>query len=289
MRRSFVTIVTVIALPVAVFMSGGSRVGAAQGQVNAPLSPAVTQGLTIEGTWVQAAGEVQSTYSLETGFPEAHAKIANARPVNRSVVIDPPDGKIPFQPWALKVRDARDAVHDDQSRLTSKDLDGRAKCYLAGVPRFVTGSALVAMTRFPDRVTMQTEFTHQYRVIYTDGRPHLHTSVKLWNGDSRGRWEGDTLVVVTTNLNGYPWLDVIGSFISNEATVVERVTPIDANTIAWTATVTDASVFTRPWTTRWRLVRDPEKREIWEHACVEGNKFGLWTNIRERESGLKVR
>ncbi len=289
MRLGLVTIATVIAVAAAVCMSGGSGTAAAQAQVGARAAPAAAQGSTIEGAWVQAAGEVQGTYSLETGFPEAHAKIANARPVNRSVVIDPPDGRIPFQPWALEVRDARAAVHDDLSRLTSKDLDGRAKCYLAGVPRIVTGAALITMTRFPDRVTMQTEFTHQYRVIYTDGRPHLHKSVKLWNGDSRGRWEGDTLVVETTNLNGYAWLDLIGSFISNEATVVERVTPVDANTIGWTATVTDPSVFTRPWTIRWRLVRDPELREIWEHACVEGNTFGLWADIRAREIRRKAR
>ena len=65
--------------------------------------------------------------------------------------------------------------------------------------------------------------------------------------------------------------------------------PDDANTIGWTATITDRSVFTRPWTIRWRLVRDPENREIWEHACVEGNKFGLWADIREREIGRKAR
>ena len=156
---------------------------------------------------------------MEFGFTGDHARIANAPPVNRSVVIDPPDGRIPFQPWALKARDAREDVHDDYRRLTSKNLDGRAKCYLAGVPRIVTGAGLMSITRFPDRVTMQTEFTHQYRVIYTDGRPHLHRSLKLWNGDSRGRWEDNALVVETTNLNGYAWLDLIGSFASNEICV----------------------------------------------------------------------
>lgn len=217
------TIVTIIALAVAGAMLGSAGIAA---QV---AGPAAGQGLTIEGAWVQAEGEVQNTYSLEKGFPETHAKLTNTRPLHRSVVIDPPDGRIPFQPWALKVREAREEVHENHARLTSKDLDGRAKCYLAGVPRIITGAALIKITRFSDRVTMQFEFTHQYRVIYTDGRPHLPKSLKLWNGDSRGRWEGDTLVVETTNLNGYAWLDVIGSFVSDEATVVERVTPVDAN------------------------------------------------------------
>lgn len=283
MKVRVVTILTVCALVVAVVRLGSVRMAA---QVAAPAAPEA-QALTIEGAWVQAEGEVQSTYSLETGFPEEHAKLANARPTGRSAIIDPPDGRIPFQPWALKARDAREEVHDNPTRLTSKDLDGRAKCYLAGVPRIATGAALIHITRFPDRVTTQTEFTHQYRVIYTDGRPHLHKSLKLWNGDSRGRWEDNTLVVETTNLNGYAWLDVIGSFMSDEATVVERLTAIDANTIAWTATITDSSVFTRPWTVRWRFVRDPDNREMWEHACVEGNQVGLWANIREREFGHK--
>jgi hypothetical protein len=285
MRLRAVTILTMIALVVAVVMLGSAGI-AAQGAAPAARAAA---GLTIEGAWVQAAGEVQNTFSLEKGFPEDHAKIAGTGPVNRSVVIDPPDGRIPFQPWALKVRDAREEVHNDHARLTSKNLDGRAKCYLAGVPRIISGAGLMNITQFPDRVTMQAEFTHQYRVIYTDGRPHLHKSLKLWNGDSRGRWEGNTLVVETTNLNGYAWLDLIGSFISSEATVVERVTPIDTNTIGWTATITDPSVFTRPWTTRWRFVRDPDRREVWEQACVEGNQYGLWPDIREREFGHKAK
>lgn len=279
MRLGLVTILTVVAAVSGVMW----RTSGVSAQVAAPGASAATQGLAIQGSWVQAAGEVQSTYSLEKGFSDAHAKIAKLTRVNRSVVIDPPDGRIPFQPWALKVRDAREAVSEDIARLTSKNLDGRAKCYPAGVPRIVTGAGLISITRFADRVIMQTEFTHQYRVVYTDGRPHLHKSLKLWNGDSRGRWEGDTLVVETTNLNGYAWLDLIGSFVSNQATVVERVTPTDANTIRWTATITDSSVFTTPWTTRWHLVRDPENREMWEHACVEGNKFGLWADIRARE------
>jgi hypothetical protein len=285
MRLRAVTILTMIALVVAVVMLGRAGI-AAQGAAPAARAAA---GLTIEGAWVQAAGENQYTFSLEKGFPEDHAKIAGAGPVNRSVVIDPPSGRIPFQLWALKVREAREGVHNDHARLTSKNLDGRAKCYLAGVPRIISGAGLMNITQFPDRVTMQAEFTHQYRVIYTDGRPHLHKSLKLWNGDSRGRWEGHTLVVETTNLNGYAWLDLIGSFISSEATVVERVTPIDNNTIGWTATITDPSVFTRPWTTRWRFVRDPDRREVWEHACVEGNQYGLWPDIREREFGHKAK
>jgi hypothetical protein len=284
MRFRAVAILAMIAVFVAV-MLGGAGI-AAQG--GAPAARGAAK-LTIEGVWVQAAGEVQNTYSLEKGFSEDHAKIAGTRPANRSVVIDPPDGRIPFQPWAQRVRDAREEVHNDPARLTSKNLDGRSKCYLAGVPRIITGSGLMNITQFPDRVTMQTEFTHQYLVIYTDGRPHLHKTLKLWNGDSRGRWEGNTLVVETTNLNGYAWLDLIGSFISTEATVVERVTPIDANTISWTATIIDPSVFTRPWTTRWRFVRDPDRRELWEQACVEGNQFGLWADIREREFGHKAK
>src|SRR5262245_29830519 len=162
MRPGLVALVTAMALAVSGVLLRSSRLAA---QASAPGAPSATQGLTIQGSWVQAAGEVQSTYSLENGFSDAHAKIGKVDRVKRSVVIDPPDGRIPFQPWALKVREAREAVHEDMERLTSKNLDGRAKCYPAGIPRIATGAGLISITRFPDRVTMQTEFAHQYRVI----------------------------------------------------------------------------------------------------------------------------
>ena len=92
------------------------------------------------------------------------------------------------------------------------------------------------------------------------------------------------------------WLDVIGSFHSDQATVVERFTPLDANTMRWTGTVTDPTVFTRPWTMGWNYVRSETpgqgqgqgaQGEIWEYGCAEGNRFQAWDDIYARELAPK--
>jgi hypothetical protein len=252
--------------------------------------PAAAQQLTIAGQWDVGAG--QANYTLEFGFPEDHAKLMGTPSTQHSVIIDPPDGRIPFQPWAMAVRNARDRIHEDPAHMKSRDLDSQAKCYPTGVPRFANrGGPFI--TIFPDKVLIQIEYGHEYRIIYTDGRPRLPRQIKLWNGDARGHWEGATFVVETTNLNGYAWLDVIGSFLSDQATVVERFTPVDANTMRWTGTVTDPTVFTRPWTMGWNYTRTRKTQgpetEIWEQACAEGNHFPEWDQIYARELAPKSR
>jgi hypothetical protein len=252
--------------------------------------PAAAQPLTIAGQWDVGAG--QANYTLEFGFPEDHAKLMGTPSTQHSVIIDPLDGRIPFQPWAMAVRNARDRIHEDPARMKSRDLDSQAKCYPTGVPRFANrGGPFI--TIFPDKVLIQIEYGHEYRIIYTDGRPRLPRQIKLWNGDARGHWEGATFVVETTNLNGYAWLDVIGSFLSDQATVVERFTPVDANTMRWTGTVTDPTVFTRSWTMGWNYTRTRKTQgpetEIWEQACAEGNHFPEWDQIYARELAPKSR
>src|SRR5262249_5116350 len=128
-----------------------------------------------------------------------------------------------------------------------------------------------------DYVVMSFNFGHYYRMIPTDGRPHVGEDIKLWMGDSVGRWDGDTLVVDVTSLNGRNWLDQVGNFFSDHAHVVERLRLADANTIDYEGTIDDPSVFTRPWKMRLPMKRvarrgnDPYERESWENACFEGN------------------
>jgi len=247
------------------------------------------QAPTIAGQWDAGAG--QANYTLEFGWPPEHAALMAGKSTQHSVIVDPPDGKIPFQPWAKAIRDARDKIHTHPAQMKSKDLDPQAKCYPTGVPRFANrGGPFI--TIFPSHVLFQIEYGHEYRIVYTDGRPRLPSQIKLWNGDARGHWEGATFVVETTNLNGYAWLDVIGSFLSDQATVVERFTPVDANIMRWTGTVTDPTVFTRPWTMAWNYVRSKGQGqeaagEIWENACVEGNRFPEWDAIYARELAPK--
>jgi len=249
--------------------------------------PAAAQQLTIAGQWDVGAG--QANYTLEFGWPEEHARLMGAPSTQHSVIVDPPDGRIPFKPWAMALRNARDKIHGEPARMKSRDLDSQAKCYPTGVPRFANRGG-PSITVFPDKVLMQIEYGHEYRIIYTDGRPHLPRSITLWNGDARGHWDDATFIVDTTNLNGYAWLDVIGSFLSDQATVVERFTPVDATTMRWTGTVTDPTVFTRPWTMGWNYTRSKAQgaeAEIWEQACAEGNHFPEWDEIYAREFAPK--
>ena len=110
-----------------------------------------------------------------------------------------------------------------------------------------------------------------FGVIPTDGRPHLPAGIRLFMGDSRGRWEGDTLVVETTNFNGKTWLAVAGDFHSDALQTVERFTMVDLNIISYEATLTDSKVYTRPWTLALPLTRFALGDEIWEEECHSGN------------------
>lgn len=182
----------------------------------------------------------------------------------KSVVIDPPDGKIPYQPWALAERDRR-------RRPENSFEDNEGKCLLSGMPRIMLFSFRIQY--FPDTVLFLSDYIQANRVIRMRG-PHIPAGIRLYMGDSVGRWEGDALVVETTNFNGKFWFALGGDFASDAMHMVERFTMPDANTIAWQATVTDPRVFTRPWTmTAGPFTRDREtadEEEI-EDSCHEGN------------------
>ncbi len=113
-------------------------------------------------------------------------------------------------------------------------------------------------------------------MISLDGRPLISPRIKLWSGDGRGRWDGNTLVVDTTNLNAKSRLDVIGDFFSDQAHILERFIFIDDATMHYEATITDPAVFTRPWTMRVIQRREPEE-EFWEYACHEGERDAAGT------------
>jgi hypothetical protein len=121
---------------------------------------------------------------------------------------------------------------------------------------------------------------HEARIIPIDGRPHASPAIRLWNGDSRGRWEGNTLVVEVTNYNDR------GAIATNIATqglrgipqsealkVVERFTLVDANRIDYEVTIEDPAIYTSPWKVAMPMNRDSSYR-IFEYACHEGN-YGL--------------
>jgi hypothetical protein len=138
-----------------------------------------------------------------------------------------------------------------------------------GLPRINYRGAMQVL-QTPDQVIMMNEYNHQYRVIPIDGSPHIGSDIKLWNGDSRGHWEGNTLVVDVTNFNGHTWFDIVGNFTSDTMTLEERWTFVSPDRIDYLVTITDPRVYTRPWT---MLVNHGRREdyEHWESAVHEGN------------------
>jgi hypothetical protein len=190
----------------------------------------------------------------------------------RSLIVDPPDGKIPYQPWAAeKVK----LVLQHHADPTPQFLDPNARCFLQGVPRHLNNREF-EIFQPPGHVVIFNMAHHTYRVIPLNAGPHIPEDVKLWMGDSRGRWEGNTLVVDVANNNDRTWFDVVGSFHSDALHVAERFTPVSADTIAYEAVITDPKVYTRPWTFALPLNRiKGYGSELWEEACHENNQRTL--------------
>ncbi|MBI3048071.1 MAG: hypothetical protein HYY76_07135 [Acidobacteria bacterium] len=191
----------------------------------------------------------------------------------RSAIVDPPDGRIPYQPWAAAKRDAHFSTYLDAAQL----------CLPHGAPRFAYGGTKLLL-QSPGYVFMLNDYADTYRIIPTDGRPHLGPAIRLWEGDLRGRWEGNTLVIDVTNQLALSQIDHVGNFVSEYAHVVERLTMIDRDVIHYTATIEDPKVFTRPWTIAfgWRRNTSPDI-ELWEQGCWEGVQFAL----KHTDYGLK--
>ena len=180
-------------------------------------------------------------------------------PPGRGVIIDPPDLKLPLRPWAVQ-------EHIDRNRQERGYDDPTAHCFPAGVPRsmYVPTSYEIIQTR--DYLVVLHERV-AWRIIDLHRREHLPSTIRLWQGDSIGHWEGDTLVVDTTNLNGKEWLNEAGEVISYAAHVIERFTMAGPDTINYQATVIDPVTYTRPWTIAFPIRRNITM--LFEGACHE--------------------
>jgi len=183
-------------------------------------------------------------------------------PASRGLVVDPPDGKLPYQTWARAERTARAQPHRGYD-------DPTAHCFLAGIPRSHYVPQPVHILQPSGYVVVLFE-RMSWRHIAMTARPPLPAHVRLWQGDSHGRWEGDTLVVESKNFNGKAWLNEVGDIVSHMETVVERFTPVDDDTIIYRATVTDPIPYTRPWTIEVPMHRKAD--ELLEVACHEDNE-----------------
>jgi len=193
-----------------------------------------------------------------------------------SLVVDPPDGRVPVRAAEEKRRDEMWANYGD----AYESMSPWDRCITRGVP----GGMLPAgynnayqILQFPGYVLVHYEMIHEARVIPIESRPPLPAHHQLWNGDPRGHWDGDTLVVETGNFNNLGWIStsqaggrIKGIRHTDRLRVVERFTRTSAKEISYSATITDPEIYTQPWTVAFPLTLDSDYR-IYEYACHEGN------------------
>ena len=219
--------------------------------------------------------------SQRIGFADGPSAALRNAP-RRSMVVDPPSGRVPVRAEAEATRDYN-LVNLTDSWLNHTPWE---RCITRGVPGGIFPGGYGAgyqILQAPGYVVIVYEMIHEARIIPLDG-PHLPDAIRQWNGDPRGRWEGDTLVVETTNYNDK---GTIGTNIATRAIrglpqtealhLVERFTPSGPDTIDYEVTIDDPGSFTRTWTVAMPLNRDPTY-QIYEYACHEGN-YGLVNSL----------
>jgi hypothetical protein len=177
-------------------------------------------------------------------------------PAGRGFVVDPADGKIPYRPEALAKRQQN--YDNTKNPDPWKNADPVVKCYLPGIPRMTYLGWPFQIIQTPEYVTFAYEWAHKKRQIPIDSKVPVPKDETAWMGMARGHYEGNSLVVNLTNFNSYSWFDAAGNYHSDALQVVERYTPINADTLQYEATMTDPKVFTRPWTIRMTIQRQKD-------------------------------
>jgi hypothetical protein len=249
-------------------------------------------------------GHWSNTIANHNNFTDPQGGIINDPNPNRvakgprelrapSRVSDPADGQVPFQPWALeKVKEFRANFHNP---VKPEYVEPLARCAPAGIPKSLYWHGY-EISQYPGYVLFQ--FNSGTRIIHLDGKPHLPENIKLWNGDSRGHWEGNTLVVDVANHNGKALFGRSGEFISENGHIQERyIFSNDGKRYTYEALLTDPTVYTRPftitvparkWTAKdqpngWHFEVEPATHagketilDQYERICAENNgSFGL--------------
>ncbi len=207
------------------------------------------------------------SYWQERGKPDRQA----------SLVVDPPDGRIPpMTPAGQAAMKALNGGHGPGSHFPDRvdswtDFDIYSRC----ITRGVVSSMLPTLYNFgneilqaPGYVIIRNEMIHETRVIPLDGRPHIGSAILSYMGDSRGHWEGNTLVVETTNLMAQPGAS--GGLFTDAARLTERFTRISPTQLSYDMTISDPKTWTKPWTIHMPFKLDPGYK-IYEYACHEGN------------------
>ena len=218
----------------------------------------------------QKVGIGPPSYWTERGKPTRQA----------SLIIDPPDGQLPPMTPEGKAIQAKTPAEWGGKADSVNDVNLYYRC----ITRGVVGSMIPVVynngnqiVQAPGYVVIRNEMIHESRVIPLDGRPHAGSNIHLYMGDARGHWEGNSLVIETTNFTGKTSIGSNGVAYNGQGGrnsealhLVERLTRVDENTLNYQVTIDDPTIWTRPWTMLIQLKRD-DKYQFLEYACHEGN------------------
>jgi hypothetical protein len=198
----------------------------------------------------------------------------------KSLIVDPSDGKIPYLPAAMAKRDA--------NRKNLEDADPASNCFQAGVPRAVYLPTPFQIVQSVGNMAIVYTDDHAFQIVLPSSIPH-DDGIDFFMGDSRGHWEGNTLVVDVVDLGDQTWLDAAGNYHSDQLHVVGRYTMTGPDTMTYEATLADPGVYSRPWTLRVQLYRDKQPgARIIEDECLEGAD-GRWHHLSPFDPKALVR
>jgi hypothetical protein len=229
-------------------------------------------------------GEFQArrTRLLESASPDnieatnfgAESELVATTSRQASLVVDPANGRRPPRTPAAEARQPTRSSFSAGPFDSVTDLGTYDRCIAFSTVPAASPSNGLHIVQGPGYVAIRTEVIHEARTIPLDGRPHVSAAIKSYMGDSRGRWDGRSLVVETTNTNGGTNLTGNGGGRpTDQVTVTERFTLADANTLWYEATINDPGTWTRPWTIAYPRKRHTDHK-LFEYACHEGN-YGL--------------
>jgi hypothetical protein len=221
----------------------------------------------------QAAAKSTGTGTYNTVYREFGSR--TVKTLRTSIITDPPDGRIPsLTPAAADLKRRRVEAMKIGENAEDTGLQDRCLAFLTAGPPMLPYSynSNYQIMQTKDAFVVHAEMIHDARIIHLDGRPHLPSGIRLWLGDSIGRWEGATLVVDTTNFNdgGGFYGEAGGNFgWDRNLHLVERFSLLDADTLLYRFEIDDPTAFTKPWKGELTMSRSPGP--IYEYACHEGN------------------
>ena len=232
---------------------------------------------------IVADDEEHESYDPSTGNYNQFWVVEREIESRTSLIVDPPSGRMPELTKGGAERAAAQAAYEAEHPADSyTDRINSDRCITFGVPFVAAGyNGYFQIAQTADHVAILQEMAHETRIVPVADRAHIDERIRQWNGDSRGRWEGDTFVVETKNFAPKT------SFMAHSAerlNLTERYTRVDEETLQWALTIDDATTWVQPWTMVINLKKSPD--EIYEYACHEGNMSmeGILAGARAEEA-----